>query len=155
MPSMIFLFLIVAPAMAIDTVPSGFGGTLALAGTEYAQLALGRRIIIRVPALVTRRSGPPPQEEIKWKEKKSLRCLPMRNVVGAAITRSDSIDLILSDQTRVRARLDNDCQSADFYSGFYMEPTDDQRLCADRDMVHARNGAMCEVDQFRRLVVKK
>src|SRR3546814_18469222 len=79
----------------------------------------------------------------------------MRNVVGAAITRSDSIDLILSDQTRVRARLDNDCQSADFYSGFYMEPTDDQRLCADRDMVHARNGAMCEVDQFRRLVVKK
>src|SRR3546814_1275071 len=62
LPSMIFLFLIVAPAMAIDTVPSGFGGTLALAGTEYAQLALGRRIIIRVPALVTRRSGPPPQE---------------------------------------------------------------------------------------------
>src|SRR3546814_11348881 len=79
----------------------------------------------------------------------------MRNVVGAAITRSDSIDLILSDQTRARARLDNDCQSADFYSGFYMEPTDDHRLCADRDMVHARNGAMCEVDQFRRLVVQK
>src|SRR3546814_18634871 len=77
------------PAMAIDTVPSFFGGTLALAGTEYAQLALGRRIIIRVPALVTRRSGPPPQEESKWKEKKSLRCLPMRNVVGAAITRSE------------------------------------------------------------------
>src|SRR3546814_5890000 len=58
LPSMIFLFLIVAPAMAIDTVPSGFGGTLALAGTEYEQLALGRRIIIRVPALVPRRSGP-------------------------------------------------------------------------------------------------
>src|SRR3546814_1912528 len=114
---MIFLFLIVAPAMAIDTVPSGFGGTLALAGTEYAQLALGRRIIIRVPALVTWRSGPPPQEEIKWKEKKSLRCLPMRNDVGAAFTRSDSIDLILSDQMLVRARLANVCKSADFYSG--------------------------------------
>src|SRR3546814_5548274 len=53
--------------------------------------------------------------------KKSLRCLPMRNVVGAAITRSDSIDLILSDQTRVRARLDNDCRSADFYSGYRSE----------------------------------
>src|SRR3546814_1225642 len=116
--------------MAIDTVPSGFGGTLALAGTEYAQLALGRRIIIRVPALVTRRSGPPPQAEITWKEKKSLRCLPMRNVVGAAITRSDSIDLILSVHTRVRARLYNDCQSADLSSGCYIEPKDAPRLCS-------------------------
>lgn len=125
-----------------------------LAGREYAQLTIARRIIIRVPALVTRRSGPAPQEEIEWKEKKSGRCLPMKNIVGAAIKEKDSVDLILADQRRVRAKLDT-CRAADFYQGFYMEPTADEMLCADRDMIHARSGAMCEIEAFRRLVVDK
>jgi hypothetical protein len=146
--SVAFLLLLLAPASAQDE------GFPALAGLQYAQIIVERRIIIRVPTLVTRRSAPP-QAEIRWKEKKGERCLPMKTVVGAAIKRPDSVDLILSDQRRVRAKLDDDCRSADFYQGFYMEPTSDDLLCADRDMIHARNGAMCEIDSFRRLVVEK
>ena len=146
--SVAFLMLLLAPAAAQDE------GVAAFAGVQYAQVIVERRIIIRVPTLVTRRSAAP-QSEIKWKEKKAERCLPMKTVVGAAIKRTDSVDLILSDQRRVRAKLDNDCRAADFYQGFYMEPTSDDLLCADRDMIHARNGAMCEIDSFRRLVVEK
>ena len=141
-------------AFLLFLAPVGTDGTFALAGREYAQLTIERRIIIRVPALVTRRSGPAPQEEIEWKEKKTGRCLPMKSIVGAAIKEGDSVDLILADQRRVRAKLDS-CRSADFYQGFYMEPTGDDLLCADRDMIHARNGAMCEIEAFRRLVLDK
>ena len=148
MSSVAILLLLLAPAAAHDERVS------ALAGVQYAQVIVERRIIIRVPTLVTRRSGAP-QTEIQWKEKRTERCLPMKTVVGAAIKRADSVDLILSDQRRVRAKLDGDCRSADFYQGFYMEPTSDDLLCADRDMIHARNGAMCEIDSFRRLVVEK
>ncbi|MBB4640061.1 hypothetical protein [Rhizorhapis suberifaciens] len=146
MPSVAFLLFLLAPA--------GMGEAYALAGREYAQLTIQRRIIIRVPVLVTRRPGPAPQQEIEWKEKKAGRCLPMKNIVGAAIKEKDSVDLILSDQRRVRAKLDS-CRSADFYQGFYMEPTGDELLCADRDVIHARSGAICEIEAFRRLVVEK
>lgn len=127
----------------------------ALAGRQFAQLAIERRIIIRVPTLVNRRAGPAPQLPIEWKEKKSRRCVPMKDIAGAAITRTDSVDLILHNQSRLRAKLDDGCRAADFYLGFYMEPTADDRLCADRDMIHARSGAMCEIDEIKQLVVKK
>lgn len=118
-------------------------------------MTIERRIIIRVPALVNRRAGPGLQPPVEWKEKKAPKCLPMKSIAGAAIVKKDSVDLILNNQTRIRAVLDDGCQSAHFYLGFYMEPTDDDRLCADRDMIHARSGAMCEIDEFKQLVVDK
>lgn len=144
MSSVAFLLLLLAPDSAF-----------ALAGTEYAQLTIERRIIIRVPALVNRRAGPAPQPQVEWKEKKASRCIPMKSIAGAAITEKDSVDLILNDQKRLRARLDSDCRAADFYLGFYMEPTTDDHLCADRDVIHARSGAICEIEEFKRLVVEK
>lgn len=148
MSSVAFLLLLLAPASARDD------GVSAFAGLEYAQLTIERRIIIRVPTLVTRRSAPP-RSEIQWIEKRTKRCLPIKSVVGAAIRQADSVDLILADQRRVRAKLDSDCRSVDFYQGFYMEPTEDDQLCADRDVIHARNGAMCEIESFKGLVVVK
>lgn len=126
-----------------------------LGGQQFAQLTIQRRIIIRVPALVNRRAGPAPQPPVEWKEKKANRCVFMKDIVGAALTRENSLDLILHNQSRLRAKLDGSCRAADFYLGFYMEPSADDRLCADRDMIHARSGAMCEIDEFRRLVVEK
>ena len=153
--SVVFLLLLVTPDAAAEGIAPRRADAFAMGGTQYAQLIIERRIIIRVPTLVTRRSGPLPQAEIEWKEKKANRCVPMKAIVGAAITRDDSVDLILSDQRRVRARLNDECRSVDFYSGFYMEPTKDDRLCADRDMIHARNGAMCEIEKFRKLVAEE
>ena len=40
----------------------------------------------------------------------------------------------------------------DFYAGFYMKGNKDGRLCEDRDEIHARTGARCEVDKFKRMV---
>src|SRR3546814_17838358 len=43
--SMIFMFLIVAHAMALAPVPSGLGDTIAMPGPEIPQLALGPHIL--------------------------------------------------------------------------------------------------------------
>lgn len=63
----------------------------------------------------------------------------------------NSVDLILRDNSRVRARLDRRCPALDYYRGFYIDTTADGRICADRDTIRSRAGGECRIDQFRRL----
>ncbi len=129
-------------------------GTVAQSGAavavpeRYAQITIRERVIIRVPT----RPSAPPAKPAKWKEKKAPRCVSLNALAGAAVTANDSVDLILRGGTRLRARLDRNCPALDFYSGFYIKPTRDGRICADRDTIHARSGGQCEINSFKALV---
>ena len=122
-----------------------------LDGTEFAQLTIQRRIFIRIPPtrVITL---PPPQMRPHWKEKKGPKCIPTTGLGGFAITTPDSIDLFLKGGGRYRAHLEDDCPSIAFYSGFYIRPTDDDRICVGRDPIHSRAGGQCEIVSIRRLV---
>lgn len=127
----------------------------------YWQVVIEQELIIRVPA---RRSpinnfaaGPMPQRSprpttIVWKEKKAPKCIPMRNIMGMQAVQRDSIDLITRQNQLLRAQLNRGCRALDFYAGFYMQGNKDGKLCEDRDQIHARTGAKCEIDKFRLLV---
>ncbi|RVT42385.1 hypothetical protein ENE74_05950 [Sphingobium algorifonticola] len=120
-----------------------------------AQLAIERRVIIRVPLVAPPRAGrpaPPPPVPQEWDEKKGPRCIAIRSIRSAALGARNSVDLILTNSQRYRARFAKRCRAADFYAGFYIEPTADGSLCAGRDDIQARSGMACEVDSFRRLV---
>lgn len=124
------------------------------------QLVIEQRLTIRVPARRTPlvnfsaspeaspRTAPQP---ITWKEKKAPKCLAMKSVVGMQVQR-DSIDILTRQNQRIRALLNRGCRPLDFYSGFYMQANKDGQLCADRDLIHARSGAECEIDKFRLMV---
>lgn len=115
---------------------------------RFAQITIRERVIIRVPT----RAPAPPARPIKWKEKKGPRCIVLGTLAAAAVTKPDSVDLIMRGGTRLRARLDRSCPALDFYSGFYIKPTRDGRICADRDTIHARSGGQCEINTFKTLV---
>lgn len=115
---------------------------------QYAQLIIRERVVIRVPAQAAK-STP---AKMKWKEKKAPRCLPMSGVGGAAVIEEDSVDLILKGGQRIRARFESSCEALDYYSGFYILPTKDGRICADRDSIHTRAGGECQITRFRLLV---
>jgi hypothetical protein len=72
-------------------------------------------------------------------------------VLGATMLSRNSVDLVMRDRSRVRARLDSSCPGLDFYRGFYVSGTADGMICADRDMVRSRMGGQCQIDQFRSL----
>ena len=113
-------------------------------------------MIIRVPLAAQPRAGgrvrAPAPPSIEWDEKKGPRCIAIRSIQSAALGERSSVDLILNNGQRYRARFDKQCRAADFYAGFYIEPTGDGSLCAGRDDIQARSGSACEVDSFKRLV---
>jgi hypothetical protein len=129
--------------------------------TSFWQVVVEQQLIIRVPAqrsqLNNFAAGPMPSRRateipIVWKEKKAPKCVAMRNIMGMQATQRDSIDIITRQKQRLRAQLNRGCRALDFYAGFYMQGSKDGKLCEDRDQIHARTGAKCEIDKFRLMV---
>jgi hypothetical protein len=130
----------------VAAVPAGDDASV----EQFAQLLIKRQqVIVRVP----RRQVA--QAPIEWREKKGPRCIPMNALGGAAVTKPSSVDFMLRGGTRVRARLERECPALDYYSGFYISPTADGRICADRDAIHARSGGECQITRFRTLAPRE
>lgn len=114
-----------------------------------AQVVVRERIIIRVPN-GERRVVEAGSSLIRWRESGGPRCISASNIVGARMGQS-SVDLIMRDNSRIRARLAQRCAGLDYYRGFYVNATADGRICADRDMIRSRAGGQCEIEVFRTL----
>lgn len=120
-----------------------------------AQFAIRQQVVVRVPRL-----SPPPTAAmvtapVEWREKKGPKCISLAGLAGALVTQPGAIDLVQEGGNRVRAQLDRKCRPLDFYSGFYIRPTRDGQVCADRDAVRSRSGRLCQIDKFRQLVAKR
>jgi hypothetical protein len=134
--------------------------TAALLSLTGAELAVAQRVtimrerVIRIP-LQPMRSLPMPRPLVRWKEGRGPKCIARDQIVVAAVTGPGNVDFILRDRSRHRAQLQNSCPALDYYQGFYLKPTNDGKICQDRDAVHARSGGECEIDRFRRLTPAK
>lgn len=162
-----FLWIMAAPAadaaMPVDVPESLVAVSMPTADqpSSFWQMVIEQQIIIRVPAQRTQlnnfAAGPAPSRRatelpVVWKEKKAPKCVSMRNIMGMQAVQRDSIDLITRQKQRLRAQLNRGCRALDFYAGFYMQGSKDGKLCEDRDQIHARTGARCEIDKFRLMV---
>lgn len=122
----------------------------AIAPIQFAQVSVRRQIMVRVPVRIL----PAPRQEapVAWKEnRRGPDCVPVRSILAATALKQRSVDLIMRDRTRVRARLDRNCPALDYYFGFYVTPAQDGRICADRDAIRSRVGGECGIDAFKRL----
>jgi hypothetical protein len=149
----LLLPMIAGLAMAADGIPPRL--LRPIDGSSWAQVTVRERVVIRVPRMTVRAlaAGPRPAlPPITWVEKKADKCVRADALAGAAVTRPDSVDLVLVGGKRVRARFERKCPALDFYSGFYMKGTRDGMICADRDVIRARSGGECRIDSFRSLV---
>jgi hypothetical protein len=92
---------------------------------------------------------PPPV--VVYREKRGPGCIDANAIAGAAVSGPDAVDFSLKGGQRVRARLADECPALDYYSGFYLSPQSDGRICADRDSIRTRSGGDCQIDRFRKL----
>ena len=111
------------------------------------------QVVVR-EQMVVRMRGRATTPAIQWTEKKGPKCLPARTIAGAAMIGRHSVDLVLRDRRRIRAKLENSCPALDYYYGFYITPNKDGMICADRDIIRSRMGGQCEIDGFRTLEAK-
>lgn len=148
-----------APLLLAACVPALASAQQPLDGTLYAQVVIHQRVVIRIP-----RVGPPPTaatlrtaDEVsvdRWKEKHAPACIPAATLTGAAIDREGEVDLTTRAGKRLRAKLNEDCPTLDFYSGVYVKPGGDGMVCAKRDVIRSRSGAKCAITGFRTLVAR-
>jgi hypothetical protein len=152
--SLIAMSLASAPAAALDDAGTAWPDLAALAmaaDATIAQVTIERRVIIRVPLLpqqaqpiaVAATPVPSPMREVA-----GPRCLALSRI-GGAIINSQSGVMLVADQQLYRAEVARTCKPADFYAGFYLNPSKDGALCARRDALHARSGATCRIERFR------
>ncbi len=133
-----------------------------LDGVELAQLIVRERIVVRIPrvspapvASAGALAGAPVNATPGWVEKKAPDCVAVTALTGASVARTGEVDLIVGGGKRLRAKLDEDCPTLDFYSGFYLRQNSDGRVCARRDSIRSRSGARCAITGFRTLVARK
>jgi hypothetical protein len=120
-------------------------GHIDFASSEY------QRVIIRIPPKAAPASSKR-SEAVKYKEEKIGKCILMDRLVGSRPGPKDSLEILTRDGNVIRAYLGDGCLAREFYAGAYVERSIDGKLCIDRDLLHARTGAECEVDKFRLLV---
>ncbi|HEX9932875.1 MAG TPA: hypothetical protein VGB08_08555 [Allosphingosinicella sp.] len=116
----------------------------------YAQVTVRQQVIVRMPAR-GRVIQPAGASLVQWREGRGPRCVQARSVAGATALGHNSVDLVLRDNSRVRARLESNCPGLDFYQGFYVNGTQDGLICADRDSIRSRMGGQCEIERFSTL----
>ncbi len=109
---------------------------------QYGQSLVREQVIIRFRQTPTR---------VDWKEGKGPKCVPARAILAATLVGKSSVDLILRNRQRVRARLESSCPALDYYYGFYITPNPDGMVCEDRDTIRSRMGGACEIERFRGL----
>ncbi len=113
-----------------------------------------QQIIVRVTTglrpMQFRSTGP----LVEWRESRGPRCIPAARILAATFPSQNSVDLIMRDRTRMRARLERRCAALDFYRSFYLALTPDGLVCADRDSIRSRSGGECQIDQFRTLMAR-
>lgn len=117
--------------------------------TRFAQVTFQQRVVIRVPDR-SRGGVPAMSGTTQWRETRGPRCISAREIAGANLSES-SVDLIMRDNRRIRARLGRRCAGLNYYRGFYLESTADGRICAERDAIRSRMGGECGIAEFRAL----
>ncbi len=140
--------MILAGAAAL--LAYAFGGAEAQAPPARPSVTVRQQFIIRVQR-GPRVALPTGAAPITWQERRGPRCVSASRIAGATLLGQNSVDLILKDSSRIRARLEQRCPALDYYYGFYVNATEDGQICADRDVIRSRVGGQCQIDQFRTL----
>lgn len=141
--------ILVSAALFMLSLADAGGGLRPVAqGGNAGQVIVQQRTIVRIPVRIRQAQ---PSHNIRWEEGKGPKCISTRQILGATFLGQNSVDLILRDNRRVRARLGNRCPALDYYYGFYLTRSDDGKICADRDMIRSRVGGQCGIENFRTL----
>ncbi len=122
------------------------------------QVRIERRVVIRIgPAAQQARRQmmselPRRPMRTRYEEVDHGNCIDAEDVIGVQPTNDNRLLFFTGADQILAASLEDGCSARAFYAGFYIERSEDGRLCVARDRLQSRAGASCQVDDFTRLV---
>ncbi|MEN7536027.1 hypothetical protein [Aurantiacibacter flavus] len=121
------------------------------------QVRIERRVVIRIsPSRATsaRLMAELPRRTMRtrFQEADHADCLPLDQLMSVQPMGDDRLLLITQDRRLLSAGLDRSCSAQAFYAGFYVERSEDGRLCVNRDELQSRAGDTCRISSLSRLV---
>jgi hypothetical protein len=116
-------------------------------GQSVTRIVIQDEVILRIPV-----QPRPVMQQFDWVEHKGPKCIPATAIRRALLSGREEVDFVLANRARIRAEFNEDCPALDFYAGFYLQPQDDQQLCARRDAIHSRMGGSCTIERFKQLI---
>ncbi len=123
-----------------------------------AQVSITQRVIVRVSpstpdararmlANLPRRPAQSVFEEVPHED-----CVEIEDIAGVTSTQDNRLLLFMRNRDVLAAQLERGCTARAFYSGFYVERSEDGRLCIARDELQSRAGASCMIEGLTELV---
>ena len=120
------------------------------------QVRIEQRVIIRI-APSTQRTREQMMARLSrdtsdFREVKTDDCVPIGSIAAVYPSEQNRLLLFMRDRRVLSAALERACNARDFYSGFYVERSEDGQLCVARDRLQSRSGAVCQIDTLHQLV---
>ncbi len=152
----------VSPPKGFDTVPAEPFEVLQQARRpqEFGQVRIEQRVIIRIsPASPARREQMMADfrrqsaTQTQYEEERLRGCVALSGIAAYQPSpQRNRLLLFMRDRNIVSVELERACSARDYYSGFYVERSEDGQICAKRDVLQSRAGANCKVAKLHRLV---
>ena len=124
---------------------------------SQGQIRIERRVYVRIaPRSVAARRNMLAQLPVRsaprrYKEQKAEKCVAVEQIAGVETGSGNRLLLFLRDAEILSVNLEKACRARDFYSGFYVERSEDGKLCVQRDTLQSRNGARCDIARMMQL----
>lgn len=126
---------------------------------EFGQVRIEQRVIVRISP-----SSSAAREQMmadlsrqgtltSYREEKVNDCVAISSIAGVQpAPQENRLLLFMRDRRVLSAALERACSARDYYSGFYVERSEDGQICANRDLLQSRAGASCKVARLNRLI---
>ncbi len=125
------------------------------------QVRIESRVIIRIsPGSEAQRDRmlaalPRRPTATRFTEIEHGECIGVDEIAGVQPNGENRLLLFLRDRRILAANLERACNARAFYKGFYLERSEDGKLCIARDRLQSRMGTSCQVASLNRLVASR
>jgi hypothetical protein len=123
------------------------------------QVRIEQRVIVRIaPSSRAAREQMmadvrPDSSAVSYREERLRGCVAISDIAGVQPAPAQNrLLLFMRDRRVLSAALERACNPREYYSGFYVERSEDGQICANRDLLQSRAGASCRVAELNRLV---
>lgn len=115
------------------------------------QVRIERRVVLRIAPRRVNAARPENRPQVRYRRVEMGDCMAMTEIGAVRPVGDDRLLFFKRGGGVVTAQLERSCSARAFYSGFYVERSEDGQMCVSRERLRSRSGASCQLTSMDRL----